>query len=161
MKSRNEIIENITYMAVFFILTMISFEDIKKMEISNWYNGFLFFIGIGKLFLNNNWEYRLITSLITMLILTICFFISKGGLGGGDVKLISASALIFGFQTACAALIIGAIGVTISGILCKIYYYFSECSTNTKEKHTDFRKMEFPLGPYFVIGIIMIFWKVI
>jgi len=159
--SNHNNLEGFLYIIGCVFLSLIAVEDVKKMEISNWYNGALLFVGAAKLLFNKNWEQQIIVTLIILIFLLISAFLSRGGLGGGDVKLVSASTLIFGFQIVCGALIIGAIAVTITGIVSWIMYNYKDLKIKKKQKRLNFGKMEFPFGPYFILGVLMIFWKVI
>jgi leader peptidase (prepilin peptidase)/N-methyltransferase len=83
-------------------------------------------------------------------LLGFCFLLllailSKGGIGGGDIKLMGVLGLVLGFQGAYLTLMIASVVgvlVAIIGLLAKKYN----------------RKTAIPFGPYLAVGALVTFY---
>ena len=81
---------------VVLILLLISFIDIIFLRIPNCINNILFLYSIIYIICSGN-RGDILGFLVGLAIFIIAFFLSKGLLGEGDVKLISSLGLIIGF----------------------------------------------------------------
>ncbi|MBY6038571.1 A24 family peptidase [Fictibacillus nanhaiensis] len=95
-------------------------------------------------------EYRSWLDAVAGGLLGFCFLLllailSKGGIGGGDIKLMGVLGLVLGFQGAYLTLMIASVVgvlVAIVGLLAKKYN----------------RKTAIPFGPYLAIGALVTFY---
>lgn len=78
-------------------MTIIAYIDFKHHIISDKFNIILSFIGIVNILINfDNLKDYILTALLVFTFFFIIAIISKGGIGGGDIKLFTALSLIFG-----------------------------------------------------------------
>ncbi len=132
-----------------FIMLMISttLSDIKYQIIPDkmTYSGF-FLIFFLRLFIHPLpiWHY-LLGSLLGGGFLFIIAFITKGGVGGGDIKLFFVIGLVLGWQNTLLALLFSTtIGAVVSGMLLIIGVVK--------------RKQMIPFGPFIFIGTILTYF---
>jgi leader peptidase (prepilin peptidase)/N-methyltransferase len=71
--------------------------------------------------------------------------VSKGGIGGGDIKLMGVIGLVLGFQGAYFTIMIASITGVLVAIIGLIF-----------KKYT--RKTAIPFGPYLMIGALVTFY---
>lgn len=89
--------------------------------------------------------YSLLAAIIIPIPLFVASFISSGGIGGGDIKLVSAVSLILGINKGLFALICGLIlAVVIQLIVSKI-------------KKIDKKTIKFALVPYLAVSAIVFY----
>lgn len=112
---------------VILLTAYAAWTDIKRKEIDNWVSAFILsYAVLVDAFLNRQ---RFIESFISMFIvitvLMLVYYVSKGGFGGGDIKLLSALAFYFGsniIPLMFVACLIGLIYGLIKGIKEKTYF---------------------------------------
>ena len=83
----------IEHMPVLFLLAVLSFIDIKKREVPHWGVLSLF---IYSLFIVESYKASIFWSLYVFSGLFLIFLLTKGGMGGGDVKLLTVLAFCLG-----------------------------------------------------------------
>ncbi|TCK98377.1 leader peptidase (prepilin peptidase)/N-methyltransferase [Natranaerovirga hydrolytica] len=122
-------------------LIIIGFIDWQHMIIPNGLNGLILIIGIIHLSLNTNqWVYYTSGFFISSGILFLVAILSKGQMGGGDIKLMAVAGFILGWDKILLALFLGAlIGSIISIILLVL----------------KIGEKKVPFGPYLGIGIFL------
>lgn len=103
-------------------------------------------IFVYELFCSNSAIGHLVSSLIgaclCMFVLAIANKISKGGIGGGDIKLIAAIGLVCGVYVVVSSMLLALICcIIVSGALLA----FKKCST----------KDQVPFGPFIYIGYLI------
>jgi Flp pilus assembly protein protease CpaA len=77
----------------------------------------------------------------------ITYFVSRKGLGGGDVKFIAASGLYLGFYSTITAILYGSILAALTGLVLILFKKIR-------------RKDSIPLAPFLYIGILIIIFLV-
>ncbi|WP_144705008.1 prepilin peptidase [Fictibacillus phosphorivorans] len=106
---------------------------------------FLWFLALQAIFEPRGWVDAAVGSLLGFLFLLLLAVLSKGGIGGGDIKLMGALGLVLGFQGAYLTLMVASIvGVLIAivGLVTKKYN----------------RKTAIPFGPYLAVGALVTFY---
>ncbi|HZK60914.1 MAG TPA: prepilin peptidase [Anaerovoracaceae bacterium] len=125
------------------VLVAITFIDLKHQIIPDGLSLIIFASGIPAAFLSglSPWEHVIGFFAVSVLLLIIAF-LSNGGMGGGDIKLMAAAGLFLGWKLILLSLMIASIiGAIISiGLLVL--------------KKAD-RKSMVPFGPFLSIGIII------
>jgi len=136
-------IETILYCGLFSILLVISIIDFRHYIIPN---GTVIFIGILGIvqvsFDITHWIKYLIGFFIVSSFLLILAIITKGKLGGGDIKLMATAGLLLGWDKIILALFIGSILGSVIGITLLITKIIK-------------RNQLIPFGPFLSIGIII------
>jgi len=89
-------------------------------------------------------RYLLLGLLFGFIIPLILAFVSRGGMGGGDVKLCTAIGLWLGFPAVLYALFISGLAGSLSGLV---------LIAGGKKK----RKDAIPFGPFLIIGFLYVF----
>lgn len=85
----------IVYLPVIFILGYLSYVDIKKREVPDFWVLTLF---IYSFFIHGDFAERFKIGLYVFLILFIVYIVSDKSIGGGDVKLLSVLAFLMGIR---------------------------------------------------------------
>lgn len=134
--------QELIYMATILLLIRISIIDYKQKIIPDKLNLILLLVGILNLMINlKDWiDYVIVMAIIFAAFLFIAI-ITKGGIGGGDIKLLSSLSLIFGTQM----IEIIVFSFSIAGI-CSICLLL-----NKKQKYNS----SIALGPYICVGAII------
>lgn len=130
------------YVIAILILIKISIIDYKQKIIPDKLNLIIALLGIFNLIINfkNCIDYVIITTVIFTVFLFIAI-ITDGGIGGGDIKLLSSLSLIFGIQM----LEIIVFAFLIAGVN-SIYLVLTK-----KQKYNS----TISLGPFICIGTII------
>jgi len=85
------------YLITVIILIIVGYIDYKKRIISNKINIILASIGVINIILDfNNVKMYLVSTAIVFTFFLLLSLFSNGGIGGGDIKLFTSLALIFG-----------------------------------------------------------------
>jgi leader peptidase (prepilin peptidase) / N-methyltransferase len=106
---------------------------------------FVWFLALQVIFEPRGWVDAAVGSLLGFLFLLMLAILSKGGIGGGDIKLMGVLGLVLGFQGAYLTLMVASIVgvlVAIVGLVTKKYN----------------RKTAIPFGPYLAIGAVVTFY---
>ena len=125
------------------VLIVITFIDLKHQIIPDELVIIIFVCGIISIFLSGRgiWEH-IIGFFAVSIILLLIAFLSKGGMGGGDIKLMAAAGLFLGWKLILLSLMIASIiGSVVSIILLAL-------------KKVN-RKSMVPFGPFLSIGILI------
>jgi leader peptidase (prepilin peptidase)/N-methyltransferase len=143
------------YATLVSILIIISLIDYEIKIIPNILVIFILVIGILSIFFSPQliWYERIIGFFAASVPLLLAALISKGGMGGGDIKLMAVCGLILGWKLILISLFIGCILGTIYGFIARF-------------KNGSFLKAYIPFGPFLstamVISIFLgnplIFW---
>ncbi|TCT16896.1 leader peptidase (prepilin peptidase)/N-methyltransferase [Natranaerovirga pectinivora] len=134
-------VESIIYCLFVSALITLSFIDWKFMIIPNKINVFILILAIIHLIYNiEQWKNYIIGFFIVSGLLLLIAIITKGQIGGGDIKLMAASGLLLGWDIIILALCIGSVVGSIISIILLI----------TKKGG----KMV-PFGPYLSIGMFI------
>lgn len=129
------------------MLMIVTVSDIRYMIIPN--RILLFYVPIF-IFLRmihplDPWWSSIIGGILGYVMIAIIIFISKGGMGAGDMKLLAVSGIVLGMQTILLAFLIACLtGAIVGGFLLLI----------KKIK----RNQPIPFGPYIVIGIVIAYF---
>jgi len=119
-------------------LIVVFFIDLDTFTISDWNSIFILIGGLLITFHTGEWAMNLITAAVTFVIMILLYYISKKGVGMGDILLITASAMALGpFKTVFAIFL-----ASICGILAAIVLH---------KKMKD----KIPFGPFLSIGIYL------
>ena len=136
-------VETIGFTILGSILLLIAFIDFKTMLIPNWTLFFILLAGLIFAFFSQeiSWLERFIGFFSASGILLLICILSKGGLGGGDIKLMAAVGFYLGWKLTLLSLFCGVVLGGLIGIVLLI---------SGKGKP----KTEIPFGPFLVFGII-------
>lgn len=85
----------------------------------------------------------LIGFLISSAVLLVVYFVSRRGLGGGDVKLMSVSGLYLGYDGALSAILYGSILLAAAGLI-----LIAAKKMTTKDA--------IPMAPFLYVGILIV-----
>lgn len=130
-------------MLVSALITM-SFIDLRKFEIPDEINIFIFILGIVNFFIEKNYLEKIIGFFAISIVLFLIYIMTKGkGMGGGDVKLMAVCGFVLGWRKIIFAFVIGC--------FCAVAIHSFKMSFWGKD-----RKLAF--GPYLAIGIIIAVW---
>lgn len=140
------LIQKILVTALLLVLVQIWFMDIKYRFIFDESINFLFCINILVVLFEHSsfmdFVYRIITMGICFLIMLILAIILRGGLGGGDVKLVAVMAFLLSVEKIIAMLMIAFI---LGGIVAVFLLLVKKRS----------KKDYIAYGPYLIIGAII------
>lgn len=134
------------------LLTYVAFVDYKLKLVSDYSVLALFLIGLITIIPNliagyySFCIYSVISAIIIPIPLFIGAIISSGGIGGGDVKLVSAIAMILGINRGLFALIFGLMLAVIIQLI------------QIKVKKLDKKATSFALVPYLAVSSIIMFF---
>lgn len=106
---------------------------------------FIWFLALQVFFEYRGWVDAVAGSLIGFLFLLLLAILSKGGIGGGDIKLMGVLGLVLGFQGAFYTLMIASVFGLIAAITGLLMKKFT-------------RKTAIPFGPYLALGAILTFY---
>ncbi|MFW6028621.1 MAG: prepilin peptidase [Halanaerobiales bacterium] len=132
-----------TLLYSFFVsaLIIISFIDWKIMIIPDSANIFIFTLGLVNLMLNRtDWLNYVIGLFAVSSFLVLIAILTKGQMGGGDIKLMAASGLLLGWKIILLAFILGVFIAAIISIIILIVRK---------------GKSLVPFGPYLSIGLFV------
>ena len=134
-------LHTVLYCLLVSALITISLIDIKYYIIPDQVNIVILILGLINLIVDyNNWLLYVIGFFAVSSILYIIAILTKGQMGGGDIKLMAVCGLLLGWQNILLALMIGSIVGSVIGVILLV----------TKKSG---RKV--PFGPYLAIGVII------
>jgi leader peptidase (prepilin peptidase)/N-methyltransferase len=135
--------ETLIYMILGSVLLFIALVDYKTMLIPDWIVLLILAGGIILAFFQPDvsWLERVSGMLSAGLILFLIAFFSKGGLGGGDVKLMAAAGFLLGWKLTLWALLLGSVTGGVIGL--------AILATGRGRLKTAI-----PFGPFLAFGII-------
>lgn len=136
-------IKGLLYLAV---LIYASACDIKTRRVTDWASLCIFLIGFidiskNELFFNS------LTSVLTFCFMLLCAVLSNNRIGGADIKLITTSMFVLGFDRGVIGLAVGFLLGTVTTLI---------LSKTKKNNKTD--KVTMPLIPYLSIGFMGTFF---
>jgi len=136
-------LETLSFLIFGSILLLIAFVDFKTMLIPNWSVLLILVLGILFAFFNHDasWVERLIGFFAAGLVLLLIYIFSRGGIGGGDIKLMAAAGFFLGWKLTLWAMLVGSI---IGGVFGVVILASGKGQLKTA----------IPYGPFLVIGII-------
>ncbi len=119
-------------------LIVVFFTDLDTLTISDWNSIFIVIGGVFLVASRGTWIIDLITGLVALGFMTLMYFLSKKGIGSGDVILIGAASFALGpFNAVCSIFLASLFGI--------IYALITKSSMKTKV----------PFGPFLAIGIYL------
>ena len=129
---------------VFFLFAILGVHDWKTERIPDALNGVVLLAGLGDWlffhFLKPCFADRLLGFFCVSMFLFLVSLMSRGGIGGGDIKLMAAAGFLCGVRKIVEAAIIG---FYISGVYAVFLLFLKKASG----------KAHFPLGPFLCLGI--------
>lgn len=135
--------ESIIYSILFSILLVISIIDYRHFIIPNGLIIGIFLLAIINLFLDFKYLFGYIIGFFAAsIILLILSIITRGKMGGGDIKLMAAAGFLLGWQKILLALMIGSIFGAVTGIILIGLKIIK-------------REQMIPFGPFLSIGIFI------
>lgn len=140
--------QNIIYTAISILLIKIAYNDYKHKIIPDKLNSMIALLGIFNLILNyENCKIYIASAAITFAVFLLLAVLTDGGIGGGDIKLLTALSLIFGINILeiVAITFTSATIILIPGLILKLI--------NTKANVA--------LAPYICFGVIIVSIKLI
>lgn len=105
---------------IIFVLSLIyhTYTDLKEMLLYDWVNAIILVLGIIYSYLNKNIIDSFYGLFVGAAIMLLVYFVSNGGLGEGDVKLVPSFAVWLGFEKTLLAILLAFImGAVIGGML--------------------------------------------
>ncbi|MFP4461934.1 MAG: prepilin peptidase, partial [Thermotogota bacterium] len=117
-------------------LIVVFFTDLDTLTISDWNSVFVLIGGVFLVLSRGTWIRDIITALVVLGVMTLMYFLSKKGIGSGDVILMSAASLALGPFNAVFSIFLAS----LLGII-----YAIATGSNMKTK--------VPFGPFLAIGI--------
>ncbi len=134
-------IETVLYMFLASALLTISVIDFKHMIIPDSIVVFIGILAIINLIFNIKlWLYFVVGFFVVSVILLVIAIITKGGMGGGDIKMMAVAGLLIGWDKILLALMLGAILGSVVGV------------TLIALKIIE-RKQFIPFGPFLAAGV--------
>ncbi|MDA3845183.1 MAG: prepilin peptidase [Vallitaleaceae bacterium] len=136
-------IELAIYAALFSILLIVFMIDLKTLTIPNSLVIAIGILGLVNLVFNIvNWPQYIIGFFSVSALLFLIAIITKGKMGGGDIKLMAVAGLLLGWQRIILSLLLGSvlgavIGLTLIGL------------------RVVNKKALIPFGPYLAVGIMV------
>jgi len=136
-------LETLSFLILGSVLLLIAFIDFKTMLIPNWSVLLILVLGILFAFFNQDvsWLQRLIGFFGAGLGLLLIYIFSRGGIGGGDIKLMAAVGFYLGWKLTLLAMFVGSMIGGICGVL-----ILATGKGNLKTA--------IPYGPFLVCGIL-------
>jgi len=136
--------ETVFFCVLVSVMVLIAFIDFKTMLIPNWCVLVILVAGIIFGFFNGDvsWLERLIGFFVAGGILLLLALLSRGGLGGGDIKLMAAAGVYLGWKLVLWALLCASITGGIVGV---IILASGKAGLKTA----------IPFGPMLVFGILI------
>jgi len=119
-------------------LLVVFFTDLDTLTISDWNSLFILIGGFFLVWSRGTWMRDFITALVVLSVMTLMYFLSKKGIGSGDVILICAASLALGPFSAVFSIFVASLLGIIYGIITR---------SNMKTK--------VPFGPFLSIGIYL------
>lgn len=132
----------VLYCGMFSVLLVITMIDLRHMLIPNGLVVAVLLLGVVETFLTKNYVTNIIGFFAVSSILLLLAILTRGGMGGGDIKLMAAAGLFLGWQKVILALMIGAIVGSLIGV------------TLIALKRIA-RKQMIPFGPFLCSGIVI------
>lgn len=132
-----------TLAAMAFIsgLIVVSFIDINTKLIPNGLVIYIFIIGVLSFFTDSiPWYEKLIGVAACGAPLLVILLVSRGGMGGGDVKFAAAAGLFLGWRLGLISLFFSFI---IGAVFCLVYMRVTRCG----------RKTQIPFAPFLAAGM--------
>ncbi|GAB4074987.1 A24 family peptidase [Barrientosiimonas marina] len=130
------------------LLLIVFVSDIRYMLIPNRLLGFFLpFLVITRVIQPlDPWWSSAVGALMGVIIIALIILISRGGMGGGDMKLFALLGIVLGFQKTLLALLLSSvIGALIGGVLLGL-------------KRIN-RKQPIPFGPFIVMGSLISYFQ--
>lgn len=135
--------ETIIYSALFSILLVIGMIDYKHYIIPNGLVIALALLGIVHMFLDTQNTFRYIIGFfVASVILLLIAVVTRGKMGGGDIKLMAAAGLLLGWQKILLALLLGSVVGAVIGITLMLFKIIK-------------REQMIPFGPFLAVGIMV------
>jgi len=119
-------------------LLVVFFTDLDTLTISDWNSLFILIGGFFLVWSRGTWMRDLITAVVVLGVMTLMYFLSKKGIGSGDVILICAASLALGPFSA-------VFSIFVASLLGIIYAIITRSNMKTKV----------PFGPFLSIGIYL------
>lgn len=136
-------IQNIIYVITIILLIIIAYIDFKKHIISDKFNIAIGVLGIINVIYDiENLKIYLISTCLVFIFFLILAITTKGGIGGGDIKLFTALSLIFGTNI----LTVITITFTVATIFSMLKLFLKQMSV----------KENVPLAPFVCLSVIMV-----
>jgi leader peptidase (prepilin peptidase) / N-methyltransferase len=106
---------------------------------------FAWFLALQVVFEYRSWLDAVAGGLLGFCFLLLLAILSKGGIGGGDIKLMGVLGIVLGFQGAFLTLMIASVVGLIVGVTGIVMKKFT-------------RKTAIPFGPYLAVGALVTFY---
>jgi len=136
-------LQELIYIVTILLLIKISIIDYKQKIIPDKLNLILALLGILNLIINfQNCKVYIASAAITFTVFLLLAIITDGGIGGGDIKLLTALSLIFGTNI----LTVITITFTVATIFSMLKLFFKQMSV----------KENVPLAPFVCLSVIMV-----
>ena len=136
-------VETLVYTVFCCLLITMAYIDKDTMEIPDRIHIAIATIGLVLMGISDiPWYERVIGFFSVSVLLLIVAIITKGGMGGGDIKLMAVSGLVLGWKLCILAFILGSIAAAIYGIT------VSKCKRENM-------KLKIPLGPFLALGMLI------
>lgn len=135
------------------ILINISLIDSFYLEIPDEHNLMILFLGISSVIIKSTDPMNAILgSLVGGALYLLIAIASKGGMGGGDIKLVASTGTILGLNNTLICTYYSFMFAAIG-----IFYAIYEAIKKKKKNKKLILAKEIPFGPYIVTSILMVF----
>lgn len=135
--------QEVVYIIIILILIKTSYIDYKQKIIPDKLNFIIALLGILNLIINlENCKVYIASAAITFTVFLLLAVITDGGIGGGDIKLLTALSLIFGTNI----LTVITITFTVATIFSMPKLFLKQASV----------KENVPLAPFVCLAVIMV-----
>lgn len=129
--------------ALSVVLMYIAIIDYFIQKIPNTMVMYLFVVKLSDvIFRQENWSDATIAFLLFLLVMSLLYRFSKGGLGAGDVKLVAVVAFYLGLEQTCLVLMIA----------CGLIVFYALVRWLFKQFHW---KSSVPMAPFLLVGYIV------
>ena len=149
-------------MAACSVLICIAFIDYEHMTIPDVFNFLLLGIGIAALFTRDGipWIDRLIGCIGALAFFLLFFYgtlwiMKREGLGGGDVKLMTAAGLLLGWKSVFIAIFIATVSACFVMIPYQKKAFKQRSGVKQDEAMKGNKSREFAFGPFLVFGVLV------
>lgn len=157
---RNKLSFGAKLSAIIFVasICLCAAEDLISKTIPDFFNAVIFLSGISFSLFTDNLQGTIMTifkSIILFVCLAAIFYLSKGGIGGGDIKMAAAASVLIGPMSAVMNICYAAL---LAAPLCLAVIIFSR-TLKTDNGEADNKKarrqMTLPFGPFYAFCILI------
>lgn len=148
-------------MAACSVLICVAFIDKEHMFIPDVFNFILLGLGVAAIFTHDGtpWFDRVLGCLGALVFFLLFFYgtlwiLKREGLGGGDVKFMTAAGLLLGWKSVFIAIFIAALSACLVMIPYQKRAFKQRSGLKQDEAGAGNKSREFPFGPFLAFGVL-------